>query len=62
MIWQCGLQKRKMKAKTDTYSGLTDLLIYTIFFLLPRCSRRTSDNQELEGAARAGLEEKTNVV
>ncbi len=25
---------------------------------LVRCSRRTSDNQELEGAARAGLEER----
>ncbi len=35
MIWQCGLQQRKMKAKTDTYSGLMDILICTIFSLLP---------------------------
>ncbi len=48
-----------MKAKTDTYSGLTDRLICAIFLVsLVRCSRRTSDNQGLEGAARAGLEER----
>ncbi len=51
-----------MKATIDTYSGLTDRLIFAIFSLplwsLVRCSRRTSDNQGLEGAVRAGLEER----
>ncbi len=35
LVCQCGLHQRKMKAKTDRYSGLTDLLIYAIFSLLP---------------------------
>ncbi len=51
-----------MKATIDTYSGPTDRLIFVIFSLLlwslVRCSRRTSDNQGLEGAVRAGLEER----
>ncbi len=60
-IWQCGLQRRKMKETIDTYSGPTARLIFAIFSLprsLVRCSRRTSDNQGLEGAVRAGLEER----
>ncbi len=51
-----------MKAKTDTYSGPTDRFDLRHFLSaalsLVRCSRRTSDNQGLEGAARAGLEER----
>ncbi len=51
-----------MKAKIDTYSGSMDSLICAIFSFcarnLVRCSRRTSDNQGLEGAVRAGLEER----
>ncbi len=35
LVCQCGLHQRKMKAKTDRYSGLTDLLICAIFSLLP---------------------------
>ncbi len=59
-IWQCVLQQRKMRAKTDTYSGPTDCLICAIFSLPLGVwsSWRTSDNQGLEGAARAGLEER----
>ncbi len=50
-----------MKATIDSYSGLTYRLICTIFSLplsLVRCSPRTSDNQGLEGAVRAGLDER----
>ncbi len=47
-----------MKASTDIYSGPTDRLICTIFSLPLGVSRRTSDNQGLEGAVRAGLEER----
>ncbi len=38
LLWK--YEQRKMKAKTDTYSGLTDLLICAIFSLLSlvRCS------------------------
>ncbi len=50
-----------MKETIDTYSGPTARLIFAIFLSaarsLVRCSRRTSDNQGLEGAVRAGLEE-----
>ncbi len=35
LVCQCGLHQRQMKAKTDRYSGLTDLLICAIFSLLP---------------------------
>ncbi len=61
MIWQCGLQRRKMKETIDTYSGPTARLIFAFLSAarsLVRCSRRTSDNQGLEGAVRAGLEER----
>ncbi len=61
---QYGLQQRKMKAKTDRYLSLSDRLICAIFsaaLSLERCSRRTSDNQGLEGAARAGLEERGQI-
>ncbi len=51
-----------MNEKTDTYSGSMDRLICAIFSLPLRvwsdCSRRTSDNQGLVGAVRAGLEER----
>ncbi len=62
-IWQCGLQRRKMKATIDTYSGPKDRLIFAIFSLplgvwSHEVSQRTSDNQGLEGAVRAGLEER----
>ncbi len=43
-----------MKETIDTYSGPTARLIFAIFLSaarsLVRCSRRTSDNQGLEGA------------
>ncbi len=45
-----------MKATIDTYSGPTDRLICAIFSRIS--SRRTSDYQGLEGAVRAGLEER----
>ncbi len=51
-----------MKETIDTYSGPTARMIFAIFRSLVRCSRRTSDNQGLEGAVRAGLEERTNVI
>ncbi len=52
-----------MKAKTDRYSGLRDLLICAIFSLSSdRCSRRTSDSQEIEGAAHAGLEDRGHIL
>ncbi len=62
--WQYGLQQRKMKAKTDRNLSLRDHLICAIFSAAlssERCSRRTSDNQGLEGAARAGLEERGQI-
>ncbi len=47
-----------MKAKTDRCLGLRDLHHFLSATLsLDRSSRRTSDNQGLEGAACAGLEE-----
>ncbi len=57
-IWQCGLQRRKMKETIDTYSGLDFRHFLSAARSLVRCSRRTSDNQGLEGAVRAGLEER----
>ncbi len=42
-----------MKATIDTYSHH----FHSAARSLVRCSRRTSDNQGLEGAGRAGLEE-----
>ncbi len=64
--WQSGLQQRKMKAKTDRYSDLMDLLIRVIFLFaaLIRADipRRTSDSQELEGVARAGLKERGHLL
>ncbi len=43
MIWQCGLQQRKMKAKTN--DGSFDLHHFLFAALsLVRCSQRTSDN------------------
>ncbi len=51
-----------MKATINTYSDPTVRLICAIFHSaarsLVRCSQRTSDNQGLEGAVRAGLEER----
>ncbi len=54
-----------MKAKTDRYirsEGSLDLCHFLSAALsLERCSQRTSDNQGLEGAARAGLEERGHI-
>ncbi len=51
-----------MKETTDTYSGPTDRLIFAIFSLPLRVwsdvHEETSDNQGLEGAVRAGMEER----
>ncbi len=51
-----------MKTTTDTYSGPTDRFVFTVFSLplgvWSRCSRRTSENQGLEGAVRTGLYER----
>ncbi len=49
-----------MKATIDTYSGQTFDFCHFLSASrsLVRCSRRTSDNQGLERAVRAGLEER----
>ncbi len=66
-IWQCGLLWRKMKATIYMHTQVRRIVFDFCHFLsatwsLVRCSRRTSDNQGLEGAVRAGLEERGQML
>ncbi len=51
--WQCGLQQRKMKAKTDRYSGLTDCLIVPFSLCCPEFRPMNEEHDEEHWIARS---------